>query len=120
LICSTFCGSSFFVAFGLTDWLGLVCAIVGAALADAAADAAGVVLAAVTGVVLAEGAGVLLAVAAAGLEVAFDFGVGLALATGVVFSVAGVVEAAADGAFLSFRLSFDLIFLSDGVTLAAG
>jgi hypothetical protein len=123
----------------LTDCVGLVCEIDGAALTDGVvlavvagavlavvagvvlAVVAGVVLAVVAGVLLAVVAGVLLAVAAAALAVGLDFGgifeVG-ALAVGDAFGAGDVI--------MSFLVVSLLVFfgplsiLSAGVTLAAG
>ena len=121
----------------MTDCVGLVCEIDGAALADAAvagvmvAPAAGVVLAvAAAGVVLTAVAGVLLAVAAAGLGVvlaAAGLEVGLVVAgVEVALDVTGgaLGDAFALGAgdfIVSFLLCFgDCSFFAAGVALVAG
>jgi hypothetical protein len=105
----------------LTDCVGLVCEIDGAALADA--DVAGVVLAvAAAGVVLAGvAAGVVLAVAAAGVAVALVVA-GVAVALAVTGGALGDAFASGVGDFIdSFLLVFGACsFFTGGVEVAAG
>jgi hypothetical protein len=113
--------SSFFTAaVGLTDCVGLVCEIDGAALADA--DVAGVVLAvAAAGVVLAVVAGVVLAVAVAGVAVALVVA-GVEVALAVTGGALADAFASGVGDFIeSFLLVFGArSFFTGGVEVAAG